>query len=176
MSADDMKARAESVSVPSKVAGLDGAQCVWKVLADPMRTLPPGAGFLIVQFYAAAMAQQTPSIFEFQTINTERAKRWHGTLENWSGLEWAGAMCGEAGEAANVAKKLRRLELGLEGNQYSEHQLEERNALVAQLGVECADTLAYLALLCARYGVNLQKHAIAKFNKVSEQMGFPERL
>lgn len=166
---DDMKARAESVAVPTRVHGRNGEEWAAAVLKDPMRTLPPGAGYLI----AAAMGV---SLFKFQTTNIDRAVRWHGTLENWSGLEWAGAMCGEAGEAANVAKKLRRLELGLEGNQYSEHQLEERNALVAQLGVECADTLAYLVLLCARYGVNIEKHAIAKFNKVSEQMGFPERL
>src|SRR5882724_4498362 len=35
--------------------------------------------------------------------NLSRVERWH-SLASWSPLEWAGAMCGEAGEAANFAK------------------------------------------------------------------------
>lgn len=51
---------------------------------------------------------------EFQTINAKRGRKWHhGDLNRWTYLEWAGAMCGEAGEAANYAKKMRRLEQGL---------------------------------------------------------------
>lgn len=46
-----MQTRAETASVPSKVGGLDGPQWAAKVLADPMRTLPPGAGYLIVKYY-----------------------------------------------------------------------------------------------------------------------------
>ena len=166
---DDMKTRAETVSVPTRVHGLTGVEWAAKVIADPMRTLPPGAGYLIAKSVGLGVRH-------FQLTNANRAMRWHGTIDNWSGLEWAGAMCGEAGEAANVAKKLRRLELGLEGNQYSERQIQERGELITQLGVECADAFAYLVLLCSRYGVDLEMHAIQKFNKVSEQMGFPERL
>src|SRR3954464_13889395 len=44
-----------------------------------------------------------------QSINAKRAERWHG-LKSWSALEWAGAMAGEAGEACNAAKKLKRIE------------------------------------------------------------------
>lgn len=47
MSADDMKTRAESVNVPSRVHGRDGEEWAAAVLKDPMRTLPPGAGYLI---------------------------------------------------------------------------------------------------------------------------------
>ena len=54
------------------------------------------------------------TIRELQKISEKRTKRWHpGGLEEWSPLEWAGAMAGEAGEACNAAKKLKRLETGL---------------------------------------------------------------
>jgi NTP pyrophosphatase (non-canonical NTP hydrolase) len=116
------------------------------------------------------------TIRQFQDANARRAVRWHGTIDAWSGLEWAGAMCGEAGEAANVAKKLRRLEQELSGNQFSEHVIADQSELVVKLGMECADTFAYLVLLCARYGIDLETYASEKFNKISEQMGFPERI
>ncbi len=47
-----------------------------------------------------------------QYINAKRAWRWHqnGGIKSWSALEWAGAMAGEAGEACNAAKKLKRIE------------------------------------------------------------------
>ncbi len=41
-------------------------------------------------------------------LNVERVPFFGHTLEGWNPLEWAGALCGEAGEAANIAKKLRR--------------------------------------------------------------------
>lgn len=115
-------------------------------------------------------------IREWQAINLQRAKRWHGgDISNWSGLEWAGAMCGEAGEAANVAKKLRRLELDLAGNAVSERKLDEAELRV-KLGCECADTVIYAMLLCSRYGIDLEDAIRDTFNHKSELMDFPERF
>lgn len=49
-------------------------------------------------------------------INRQRCKRWHDPeTEPWTGADWSNAMCGEAGEAANVVKKLRRNETGTAG-------------------------------------------------------------
>lgn len=112
-----------------------------------------------------------------QYVNARRAKRWHGEagVKNWSGLEWAGAMCGEAGEAANVAKKLRRVELELEGNEHSE-RIVEATELVPALARELADTFFYMLLLAERYEINMAKAIRDTFNKKSEEMGFPERL
>lgn len=111
-----------------------------------------------------------------QRINRDRANRWHGgDFKNWSGLEWAGALCGEAGEAANIAKKLRRVELELEGNAYSEHPLKI-DELVERLAGECADTFLYLCLLASRYEIDLHDAIVQKFNEKSIEMGFPERL
>lgn len=116
------------------------------------------------------------SIELIQEINVARANRWHGgNFRQWSGLEWAGALCGEAGEAANIAKKLRRIELELEGNQYSDH-LIEKTGLVPMLAHECADTFLYLVLLAARYDINLAEAVRERFNSKSTEMGFPERI
>ena len=116
------------------------------------------------------------NIREIQEINTRRAQRWHnGNFKEWSGLEWAGALCGEAGEAANVAKKLKRLESKISGNAFSERPLEA-NQLVKALRGECADVFLYLCLLAARYDIDLENAIIEKFNSKSIEMGFPERL
>lgn len=115
-------------------------------------------------------------IRRIQAISAIRANRWHGgDFRAWSGLEWAGAMCGEAGEAANVAKKLKRIEDGISGNAFSEVVLNA-DELTAKLGRECADTFIYMTLVAERYGIDLQKAIIDAFNKKSEEMGFPERI
>jgi NTP pyrophosphatase (non-canonical NTP hydrolase) len=80
-------------------------------------------------------------------------------------------MCGEAGEAANVVKKLRRYECGLCGvNDPSEADLR------AMLTEEIADVLCYADLLATYYGIDVAAAITAKFNAVSERQGFPERL
>lgn len=113
------------------------------------------------------------TIRKLQEINTQRAKRWHGSegLEQWTVMEWAAAMCGEAGEAANVAKKLRREDLGLNRKDYG-----GRDNLRFKLAEECADVAIYLVLLCEREGLDLEAAIVQKFNQTSEQYGFPERL
>lgn len=123
-----------------------------------------------------ATTRMALTIEHVQRVNALRADRWHGgDLRNWSGLEWAGAMCGEAGEAANVAKKLRRVEMQYDGNAWSERPLHV-DELVSKLAGECADTFLYLAILCARYHISLADAVAEKFNRKSEEMGFPERL
>lgn len=106
-----------------------------------------------------------------------RAKRWHGKNGEWNALEWAGAMCGEAGEAANAAKKLRRLEGNLQTiNEEARHYatLEEARIAVAN---ECADTILYALLLMGHVGITDAETVIASiFNKKSVEYGFPERV
>lgn len=80
-------------------------------------------------------------------------------------------MQGEAGEAGNVVKKLRRHELGLPGNGDL-----TRGDLLSQLADEIADTFIYLDLLAAYYGVDIPSAVVRKFNTTSERQGFPERL
>ena len=111
-----------------------------------------------------------------QEVGADRAKRWHPTPEQeFTGLEWAGAMCGEAGEAANVAKKLRRLELAIAGNEASERPALPPE-LIAKLGRELADTLIYMVNVASHYGINLADVTVEAFNNKSIEMGFPERI
>lgn len=111
-----------------------------------------------------------------QTINRTRANRWHGgDFKEWSGLEWAGAMCGEAGEAANVTKKLKRVESKIDGNAFSEHPLVPEE-LTQNLAKELADTFLYLCLTASRYEIDLEAAIVKVFNDKSIEMDFPERL
>lgn len=115
---------------------------------------------------------------ELQAAHVSRSPRWHdGDVRQWSVLEIAGEMCGEAGEAANVAKKLLRLELGGgRGNAHAEHAITERDQLVDKLKREIGDTIICLAKLAEAGGVQLDDCVRTAFNTKSEQMGFPERL
>jgi NTP pyrophosphatase (non-canonical NTP hydrolase) len=112
-------------------------------------------------------------------ISIERSKRWHDGSKPWSVLEWAGAMCGEAGECANAAKKLKRLEdlipsINHEARHFS--SIAEAKMNVVQ---EVCDTILYAVLVAASTGVSsleLEAAIVYVFNVKSEEYGFPERL
>ena len=113
---------------------------------------------------------------EVSATNKARCTRWHPgypapDASGWSGADWSNAMQGEAGEAGNVVKKLRRAEVGLRGVLDG-----EREVLLGQLAEEIADTFLYLDLLATYYEIDLPSAVVAKFNAVSELQGFPERL
>jgi NTP pyrophosphatase (non-canonical NTP hydrolase) len=116
------------------------------------------------------------TIRQLQRINTIRAARWHADgLAEWTPMEWAGAMAGEAGEAVNAAKKLRRLEKPGTKNPDSRGVFTAEEYKL-QIGKEAADTVIYAALLCERIGIELQESIQQVFNAKSEECGFPERL
>lgn len=105
----------------------------------------------------------------------------------WTLADWSNAMCGEAGEAANVVKKLRRIESGLwESQRYTGDGsgsmlvtlgvTDAGRELLTMLGDELADLVLYADLLAQKAGLNLGDCVRAKFNRVSEAQGFPERL
>lgn len=105
-------------------------------------------------------------------INVERAKRWHPGFpadDAWSLADWSNAMCGEAGEAANIVKKIRRVDTGHAG------ALDPSRAiLVAELADEIADVFLYLNLLAAKEGISMEAAVIRKFNAVSVREGWPD--
>ena len=112
------------------------------------------------------------TFWRVQVINHQRCKRWHDpTTEPWTGADWSNAMCGEAGEAANVVKKLRRHE-----TRTSPQGDPDETTLRAHLADEIADTLLYAFLLADHYDIDVETAVVAKFNRVSERQGFPERL
>ena len=81
----------------------------------------------------------------------------------WALEDWFCATLGELGEAANVAKKVRRGDFTLE---------EARPALAKEL----ADVLTYLDLLAWAAGVDLARATREKFDEVSARIGYPTRL
>lgn len=131
----------------------------------------------------AAMRARAAAPLTFAALREANVKRCSSAfhpLSHWNPLEWAGAMAGEAGEACNVAKKLRRLDgtpqtrerqidptLGLDGT---------REALTRDLGAELADVVIYADLLAACVGIDLGAIVAQKFNEVSRRVGSPVLL
>ena len=135
-----------------------------------------------VQRLRAALEREL-TFAALREANVTRCKRWHpnflmgndaglSAVEEWSGADWSNAMCGEAGETANVVKKLRRLETGTD--QGPDDPPPER--LREMLADEIADTVTYADLLAAHYGIDLAAAIASKFNRVSERQGFPDRI
>lgn len=110
---------------------------------------------------------------EVNVIRCETPKEKGGfghLLYSWSVLEWAGAMAGEAGEAANLAKKITR-------GDFKGLNLIDRKGTIASpdmhLAFEIADTIIYADLLCALLGQSLRDVIIRKFNQTSVERGSP---
>ena len=88
---------------------------------------------------------------QLRETNVARCSRWHPGFPNdgqWTGEDWANATAGEMGEACNVVKKLRRQETRLRGAVDPDYDV-----LRTKRGDEIADTLIYLDLLEAFYGI-----------------------
>lgn len=113
-----------------------------------------------------------------QAIDAQRARKWHEDMEPWSGADWSNAMQGEAGEAGNVVKKMRRIETKRRRmfEVMSDEDSREYNLLRQSLAEELADTIIYAAILADFYGIDLGGAVVEKFNDVSELRGFEERL
>lgn len=115
----------------------------------------------------------------FAETNGKRAVRWHQPdgLVMWSVSDWLMAMVGEAGEACNAGKKLRRIEEQIANlNDDPARQLSDQEKALDKIAEELADTVTYCDLVAQRIGRNLEAEIIKKFNQVSERYGFPERL
>lgn len=106
-------------------------------------------------------------------INLKRCERWHPGFPNdgWTGSDWSNAMAGEAGEACNVVKKLRRDDFGK-----VQAAADNRADLLAKLATEIGDTFLYLDLLAQFYGLDIAQCVVDTFNRVSIREGFPERI
>lgn len=115
------------------------------------------------------------NLSKFQQTNATRGTRWHqGDLSQWSLLEWCGAMAGEAGEACNVAKKMRRIDLMLPNK---EAGLSTRDivGLRNKLANEIGDTIIYGLLILSNLGLDASEVVEYVFDRKSIEYGFPER-
>jgi NTP pyrophosphatase (non-canonical NTP hydrolase) len=84
-------------------------------------------------------------------------------------------MAGEAGEACNIVKKIRRLEdeLYRKNNKVAQPISEEYKEMLKK---ELGDVVCYVDLLAARAGINLEEAVVHKFNEVSDRMGSDIKL
>ena len=115
------------------------------------------------------------NISKFQEINEKRAIRWHKEGETqWSLLEWCGAMAGEMGEACNIAKKLRRLDLQLP-NKEKGIDNNKKIELENHLATEIADTIIYGLIILSKLKIDSSLIIAQVFDKKSIEYGFPER-
>jgi NTP pyrophosphatase (non-canonical NTP hydrolase) len=162
----DLPRRPMDEATGSRVAGNGGHH--------PVSPVPSGnAGSRERLDRPAAIASLT--FAAFREANLARCRRWHDGFpeaDSWSLADWSNALCGEAGELANVVKKIRRHETGHKPGA-QDPSLDELHAMAAD---EIGDVFAYLDLVATRLGLRLEDCAVRKFNRVSEREGYPERL
>lgn len=97
-----------------------------------------------------------------RSTNVARCEEVFHRLRDWTLTDWGCALAGEAGEACNIIKKLRRGDAV-----YGEDGALGQKALADEL----ADVVIYCDLLAARAGIDLGKAVVAKFNEVSLKRG-----
>lgn len=117
------------------------------------------------------------TFFELHEANGRRLPRFLNALgepahsqpdgSDWSIAEWTNAICGEAGEAANVAKKMIRGDYGPKGSP------GYRRAELALLK-ELADVTIYSSIAARRANGELGEAVRQKFNEVSNRAGCPD--
>jgi len=108
---------------------------------------------------------------EFSELNRERCEAPNGfnhSFDAWDLSDWFLAFIGEAGEAANVAKKLNRVRDGIPGNTESVEELRQK------LADELADAFIYFDLVVQSEGFDLETIVMSKFEKTSKKIGYAE--
>lgn len=110
---------------------------------------------------------------KFREVNVKRCESSFHKLNDWSTNDWATALAGEAGEACNFAKKLRRLD---SRPQFTKETDLERGRLIGEIGKELADVVTYCDLLAASLGISLGQAVADKFNEVSDRVGSEIKL
>jgi len=111
---------------------------------------------------------------ELSSTNLQRTQRWHhGGLAEWSVNDWLVALGGEAGEALNEGKKLRRIECAISQHGDAPEDIRQAHERIMD---EIADVVIYADLIATRLGYRLEDAIVRKFNATSVREGFPERL
>lgn len=99
------------------------------------------------------------SFLKLRITNVQRCEAVFHKLNDWVPRDWALAMIGEAGEACNEVKKLKR-----------------GDGDIDRIAMELADVVIYADLLAARLGINLGESVVKKFNLVSDKKGTDIKL
>lgn|SRR5574340_1520407 len=113
---------------------------------------------------------------KLRLVNSTRCEKIFHPITEWSPTDWACAFAGEAGEACNKVKKLRRLDTNTYIKKPNMAYLATQNHLIEDIAKEIADTIIYADLLAARLGINLGEAIRKKFNEVSDEMNCDIKL
>lgn len=116
-----------------------------------------------------------PFLQRLREVNTARCYSpegfKHDKDDDWTILEWAAVIAGEAGEIIGAAKKLRCREKKLGGAQFVD-PIEGMQATRE----EVADVILYCDLLLAIMDADFEQTVKDKFNKTSATHGMPFKL
>lgn len=107
-------------------------------------------------------------IQQFSLANLARCQQSFRHCWNHDILYFPLAACGEAGEAANIIKKLVRGDYSIHNADYG---IQKRNAVI-----EFVDCITYCDLAIQRLGYQTESLLIHKFNQVSVRVDSPIRL
>lgn len=88
--------------------------------------------------------------------------------EDWNIVDRSNELAGEAGELANLCKKIRRDKLGMTS--------EDIPVLIDKIRDELADVIITADLLAMDLGIDLGREVNRKFNKSSEKFGLETRI
>jgi NTP pyrophosphatase (non-canonical NTP hydrolase) len=118
------------------------------------------------KFKIVSSDEEVLTFEELRIKNVERCEQVFHRLIDWSIEDWTLAFIGEAGEACNAVKKLKRY---YEGTNTKRDPATE-DECIENIGKELADTIIYADLLAARLGIDLEEVIRRKFNVVSDRM------
>lgn len=110
---------------------------------------------------------------DYQKTNRVRCARWHKGKRRWLPPELSNALAGEVGELCNAVKKLQRLRDGIDSRR---HENVSELALLEQIAKEIGDSYAYLDMLADDLGLNTWACIVSRFNQVSKEAGFKDRV
>ena len=124
--------------------------------------------------FAERMQADDLTIKAFHEANEARRRgdSGGGTEATWDLVDWTNELCGEAGELANLAKKVKRARPAKNGKK-ADPTLEEAKA---DLAPEIADVVICASLVAGHLGIDLEKAVREKFNIVSDRMGSDIKL
>lgn len=108
---------------------------------------------------------------DYQRASRRRAERWHdGDVRNWALSQWSNALAGEVGELCGAVKEFDRKLAGAKGKDWSWGQIQ------VAIAEEVADVIAYALLIAEWADVDALRAFEGKFNAVSIERDFPERV
>lgn len=111
--------------------------------------------------------------YRFSLVNRRRCEEgFKHSLDEWSIAEWTNALAGEAGEAANIGKKLIRFRNPV----VMLNKGADKNKLEEKLMFELADTVIYADLTAQKLNADLWQYVIRAFNDKSKEMDLPKEL